>query len=60
MEQRRYVEIFKEKSEMVKSQATKINLTETLGKWSYVGVISESRRKEKMLESQQNLCTAYR
>lgn len=32
MEQRKSVEILKEKNEMVKSQATKINLTDTLGK----------------------------
>lgn len=51
MEQRKSVELLKEKSEMVKSQATKINLTDTLGKhWSY-GVRSERRCKDKMFES---------
>lgn len=60
MEQRKSVELLKEKSEMVKSQATKINLTDTLGKhWSY-GVRSERRCKDKMFESYQNFCTAYR
>lgn len=51
MEQRKSAELLKEKSEMVKSQATKINLTDTLGKrWSY-GFRSERRCKEKMFES---------
>lgn len=50
MEQRKSVGIVKEKSEMVKSQATKINLTDTLGKdWIY-GFRSESRCEEKMWE----------
>lgn len=48
MEQRKSVGILKEKSEMVKSQATKINLTDTLGRdWIY-GATSESRSEEKM------------
>lgn len=48
MEQRKSVGIVKEKSEMVKSQATKINLTDTLGKDWIDGVRSESRCEEKM------------